>query len=137
MCTVDSEKPFSQEGTCTYLSTYVTTLTRPKNAGLSVSLTRDLVLPNINPTQKQPLQISDTLASVSFRGPEYIIQPGVEGIANLVFDVPEMARSVRGGVRQGGSGYAKHHAAALFEVRCVVSVKLTMGIGRYGLSPRN
>ncbi|TFY51911.1 hypothetical protein EVJ58_g10311, partial [Rhodofomes roseus] len=83
-----------------------------KNTGLSVSLMRDLVLPSQPPNQKQPLQISDTLTSVSFRGPEYIIPPGVS--------------------REDGDKATKKSIEwqmHFFEVRCSVSVKLTMGIG--------
>ncbi|CDO75124.1 hypothetical protein BN946_scf185010.g49 [Trametes cinnabarina] len=97
-----------------------------KNSGLSVTLTRELHLPNIPPSQKQPLQLSDTVTSVSFRGPEYIIVPGAEGIANLVIDVPKNARGVKGGRRVGDEGKISE---CLFEVRCTVSVKLGMGIG--------
>ncbi|OSC98490.1 hypothetical protein PYCCODRAFT_1375122 [Trametes coccinea BRFM310] len=97
-----------------------------KNSGLSVTLTRELYLPSIPPTQKQPLQLSDTVTSVSFRGPEYIIVPGAEGVANLVIDVPKNARGVKGGRRVGDEGRVSE---CLFEVRCMVSVKLGMGIG--------
>ncbi|KAI9001466.1 hypothetical protein BD414DRAFT_533215 [Trametes punicea] len=97
-----------------------------KNSGLSVTLTRELYLPNIPPTQKQPLQLSDTVTSVSFRGPEYIISPGAEGVANLVIDVPKTARGMKGGRRIGDEGKTTE---CLFEVRCIVSVKLSMGIG--------
>ncbi|EED79994.1 predicted protein [Postia placenta Mad-698-R] len=54
-----------------------------KNSGLSVALTRELYLPNQPSGSTQPLQINDTLTSVTFRGPEYIIQPGAEGVATL------------------------------------------------------
>ena len=87
-------------------------------------------MPNIPPTQKQPLQISDTLTSVSFRGPEYILQPGLEGVANLVFDVPAMARSVRGGPRDEDDDGNRVRLPALFEVRCIVTVKVPLGPGR-------
>ncbi|KAH9847837.1 hypothetical protein C2E23DRAFT_889619 [Lenzites betulinus] len=97
-----------------------------KNSGLTVTLTRELYLPNIPPTQKQPLQLSDTVTSVSFKGPEYIIPPGAEGVANLVVDVPKNARGVKGGRRIGDEGRSAEH---LFEVRCIAGVKLTMGIG--------
>ncbi|KAH9930063.1 uncharacterized protein B0H18DRAFT_995072 [Fomitopsis serialis] len=99
-----------------------------KNTGLSVSLTRELVLPSQPPDQKQPLQISDTLTSVSFRGPEYIIHQGSEGVATLVFDLPRNARGIKGGRRQGDEE-TNCTADPLFEVRCLVNVKLTMGIG--------
>ncbi|TBU56615.1 hypothetical protein BD310DRAFT_907616 [Dichomitus squalens] len=97
-----------------------------KNSGLSVTLTRDLYLPNLPTTQKQPLQINDTVTSVNFRGPEYIIPPGVEGVANLVVDVPKHARGVKGGRRIGDGG---KFTESLFEVRCTVGIKLSMGIG--------
>lgn len=87
------------------------------------------MLPNQPPDQKQPLHISDTLTSVSFRGPEYVIQPGVEGVAALVFDIPPSARGVKGGQRQGGEAN-NCTTEALFEVQCLIVVKLTMGIGR-------
>ncbi|PCH42534.1 hypothetical protein WOLCODRAFT_163865 [Wolfiporia cocos MD-104 SS10] len=99
-----------------------------KNSGLSLSLRRELHLPNLSSSQKQPLQISDTLTSVSFKGPEYIIQPGVEGVANLVFDLPKNARGVKGGLRQSDEEGGMQ-AQPLFEVRCTVEVRLTMGIG--------
>ncbi len=98
-----------------------------QNTGLSATLTRELFLPN-QPSQKQPLQLSDTITSVSFRGPEYIIQPGVEGVANLVVDVPKQARGVKGGRRQGNGDKTSE---PLFEVRCMLSIKLALGIGRW------
>lgn len=80
------------------------------------------------------MHISDTLITVPFRGPEYIIPPGAEGVANLVFDVPKHARGVRGGTLdgeepEGGNGVRR--TDSLFEIRCKVEVKLTMGMGRY------
>ncbi|KAH9948610.1 hypothetical protein B0H21DRAFT_733269 [Amylocystis lapponica] len=125
---------FAVAGQPTCVELQVKNHSSKKNTGLSVSLTRELFLPNMPPSQKQPLQISDTLTSVSFRGPEYIIQPGVEGVANLVFDLPKNARGVKGGTRQGD----KEDSAvsdALFEVRCLVNVKLNMGIGSPNLHP--
>ena len=83
-------------------------------------------MPN-QPAQKQPLQINDTVTSVNFRGPEYIIGPGVEGVANLVIDVPKHARGVRGGRRIGGGDKVSE---CLFEVRCTIGIKLSMGFGR-------
>ncbi len=103
-------------------------LTVCQNTRLSVILTRELHLPDIPSNQKQPLQLSDTVTTVSFRGPEYIIPPGVEGVANLVVDVPKHARGVKGGQRRGDGGKS---AGSLFEVRCILGIKLAMGIGRY------
>lgn len=98
-----------------------------KNTGLTVTLSRNLQLANINPHEKPPLRLSDTLTAVSFQGPEFIIHPGVEGVANLVFDVPPHARSLRGGSRDGGEdGRTSKH---LFEVRGTVTVCLALGFG--------
>lgn len=85
-------------------------------------------MPNFPSAEKPPLQISDSLTSVSFRGPEYVIQPGVEGVANLVFDVPADARGVKGGRRQGNE--ESKTTPCLFEVRCIIGVKMSMGFGR-------
>ena len=96
-----------------------------------MTLTRTLYLPG---SAAAPVHISDTLITVPFRGPEYIIPPGAEGVANLVFDVPTHARGVRGGTLdgeepEGGGGVRR--TESLFEIRCKVEVKLTMGMGRY------
>src|SRR5262245_23694782 len=100
-----------------------------KNTGLFITLTRSLHLPNLPPHEKAPLEITDTLATIAFRGQEYIIPPGAEGVASLVFDVPKNSRGVKGGTRQGGEEEARM-TEPLFEVRCVVGIKLGMGIGR-------
>jgi len=108
-----------------------------KNTGLTLSVTRTLYLPAAstgNHQQPAPVQISDVLTTVPYRGPEYIIPPGAEGVANLVFDVPKHARGVRGGTLDGeeieeGKG-ARRHSESLFEIRCKVEVKLSMGMGR-------
>lgn len=75
------------------------------------------------------MRVSDSLTSVSFRGQDYIIQPGSEGVANLVFDVPENARGVNGRQRYGDEEEVRV-TNCLFEVQCLVSVKLAMGFGR-------
>ncbi|GJE85644.1 arrestin-N domain-containing protein [Phanerochaete sordida] len=98
-----------------------------KNTGLNVTLSRNLQLANLAPNEKPPLRLSDTLTSVAFQGPEFVIHPGVEGVANLVFDVPPQARSLRGGVRDGGEdGRTSQH---LFEVRGTVTICLSLGFG--------
>lgn len=90
-------------------------------------MTRQLVLPNVPPDH--PLQIHDTLSNVPFRGPEYVINPGVEGVAHLIFDVPDAARTVKAEPRFGGED-EKRTSPSLFSIRCIVSVKMTMGFGR-------
>jgi hypothetical protein len=103
---------------------------RLQNTGLSITLTRMLHFSELPPSEPPPLQISDTLLTVAFRGPDYIIPPGAEGVASLVFDVPKHARGVRGGMREADEGDVMR-SEPLFEVRCYVGVKMTMGIGRY------
>lgn len=90
---------------------------------------RSLQLPNAPTSDKSPLQISDTLTTVAFRGPEYIVHPGTEGVASLVFDVPRSARSVKGGPRDGDEEEGKV-TECLFEVRCTLSVKIGLPLGR-------
>ncbi|KAF8963101.1 hypothetical protein BDZ97DRAFT_1821755 [Flammula alnicola] len=104
-----------------------------KNTGLTLTLTRTLYLPGSATGQRPtPVQISDTLTTVPFRGPEYIIPSGAEGVANLVFDVPKHAQGVRGGTLDGEEsegGLGPRHTESLFEIKCKVEVKLTMGMG--------
>lgn len=97
-----------------------------KNTGLTITLSRHLLLLGAAPGEKPPLQLSDTLAVIPYRGQEYIIPPGAEGVASLVFDVPKSAKSVKGGSREDDDGRTSE---ALFEVRCIVGVKLNMGLG--------
>ena len=86
-----------------------------------------------------PLQISDTLANITFRGPEYTAHPGTEGIAQLVFDVPRSARTVSAYPRHGGDvdedeaevGAFQRRTAPLFEVRGVLGIRIAMPIGRF------
>jgi hypothetical protein len=106
---------------------------------LTLLLTRTLYLPASSTNSLHsppPVQISDTLVTVPFRGPEYIIPPGAEGVANLVFDVPKEARGVRGGMLdgeelEGEGGGNLRISESLFEIRCKVEVKLGMGMGRF------
>ncbi|KAF8149049.1 hypothetical protein B0H34DRAFT_734649 [Crassisporium funariophilum] len=105
-----------------------------KNSGLTLTLTRTLYLPGSSTGQQRPapVQISDVLTTVPFRGSEYIIPPGAEGVANLVFDVPKNARGVQGGTLDGEEsegGIGPRHTESLFEIKCKVEVKLIMGMG--------
>jgi len=105
-----------------------------QTTGLILTLTRSLILQNSAPS-KNPLQISDTLLTESFKAAEYCVGPGVEGVANLVFDVPKHARGVRGGTREGGEEDEPRFSEGMFEVKCVISVKIGMGVGRYSKAP--
>lgn len=114
-----------------------------RTTGLHVTVSRHLHLPApANSDVRKvphPLQISDTLASITFRGPEYIAQPSTEGIAQLVFDVPRTARTVSAYLRHGGDidedeaesdAFRKRtRTAPLFEVRCVLAIRIVMPIG--------
>ncbi|KAJ7600305.1 hypothetical protein C8J56DRAFT_813096 [Mycena floridula] len=106
-----------------------------KNSSLSLSLTRTLHLHAdsaiSDADSKPPLKLSDTVAEVSFKGPEYVIPPGVEGVASLVFDVPRDARGVKGGMLLGAPNKSGNPEVtkALFEIRCIVEVRMGMGLG--------
>jgi len=93
-------------------------------------LTRNLHLAKVPALEQAPLQISDTLTTVAFRGPEYLVHPGTEGVASLVFDVPQNARSLKGGPRDGDEEEGKT-TDCLFEVRCTLGIKIGLPFGRY------
>lgn len=83
------------------------------------------------PGQKPRIEVSDNLASVSFRAQEYALPPGAEGVANLVFDLPEIARGVKGGARYSNEENRK--TPYLFEIQCVAVIKFTMGLERLAI----
>lgn len=97
-----------------------------------MTLSRQLKLED-SPDQKDasPLQISDTLLAVPFRGPEYTVFPSSEGLANLIIDVPRKARGVIGGLRQDCEERGRTQKPSLFFVQCILSVKLGLGFGTY------
>jgi hypothetical protein len=98
-----------------------------QNTNLVLSLNRTLIL-HTNSTK--PLEISDTLLTVPYRGQEYTLPPGGEGVAHLVFDVPITARSVRGGTYDGDDDGVRNTSEALFSIQASVEVKVGMGLGR-------
>ena len=56
-------------------------------------------------------------------------------MASLVFDVPKSARGAKGGMYLGDAEFDKvpgkrKETRALFEVQCILSIKLVMGLGR-------
>jgi hypothetical protein len=89
-----------------------------------------LHLPGAPQSDSQPLQITDTLTTVNFRGPEYTALPGTEGLAQLVFDVPKKARTIRGGGRKGADEEVLPKEP-LFEVRCTLNIRINLPIGRF------
>lgn len=80
---------------------------------------------------KVPVHLSDTLFSESFRGAEYSVHPGTEGVAKLVFNVPKVARVVKGGVREDSEDNegGRKRTEPLFEIHCILGVKIGMGVG--------
>ncbi|KAF8800463.1 hypothetical protein BYT27DRAFT_7262865 [Phlegmacium glaucopus] len=120
-------------GGTAYLELQVKNHSNKKNSSLTLTLTRTLYLPGQQQLQQPAtVRISDTLTTVPFRGPEYIIPPASEGVANQVFDVPKLAPGVQSGTLDGESeedGGQTRRTESHFEIRCEVEVKLGMGIG--------
>ena len=71
--------------------------------------------------------LSDVATQVEFRGPEYSVPPGIEGIASLVVDIPRHSRGVKGGLRVDDNGKTTE---GFFEVRCTLSLRIDMPLGR-------
>ncbi|GJJ08717.1 hypothetical protein Clacol_002936 [Clathrus columnatus] len=111
------------------LELHVKNQTSKKTTGLTLALTRSLHLCGAG--NSIPVQLTDTLITESFRSAEYCVPPGIEGVANLVFDVPSSTRVVKGGLREGNldSSGVQKHIDPLFELRCYLSVKIGMGLG--------
>ena len=106
-----------------------------QSTSLSLSLTRNLQLSSSSTTESRQLprdlEISDVLLTVPFKGPEYVVHPDTEGVANLVFDVPEDAKSVHGGIRDGGDecDHTSRYHDSLFSVNCFIRIKIGMSSG--------
>ncbi|KAF8800499.1 hypothetical protein BYT27DRAFT_7200113 [Phlegmacium glaucopus] len=104
-------------GRTAYWELQVENHSNKKNSSLTLTLTRTLYLPGQQQLQQPTTaQISDTLTTVPFRGPEYIIPPGAEGVDNLVFDVPKLARGVQGGTE------------SLFEIRKDIILQIPIDV---------
>lgn len=100
----------------------------PKTSNVTIHLVRQLHLSNL-PPGRDAFQITDTVLTVPFRGNVYSVQPGTEGVANLTFEVPRNARSVKGGAREGGDDEGGRLTDSLFDIQCLVNVKIGMSIG--------
>lgn len=98
-----------------------------QTSGITVTLTRDLHLSESFLAGKSPPKISDISTQVEFRGPEYSVPPGIDGIATLVIDIPRHSRGVKGGFRTDDNGKAIND---FFEVRCALSLIIEMPPGR-------
>lgn len=84
---------------------------------------RDLHLSQSFLAGKSPPNISDISTEVEFRGPEYSVPPGIEGVATLVIDIPRHSRGVKGGLRVADNGKATE---SFFEVRCALRLRIDM-----------
>lgn len=105
-----------------------------QNIGLSLSLNRTLLLPSTrSDSGSTPSQLSDTILTVPFEGPEYTLPPDGEGVAHLVFDVPLTAKGVRGGTYERDVNEAGQASEALFTIQATIQVKVVMDLGRYVL----
>lgn len=70
-----------------------------------------------------------------FRGPEYTVSAGSEGVASLMLDIPRKACGVVCGPREDFYEREGSKTPPLFFVQCVLSVKLSMGFARYMQHP--
>ena len=99
---------------------------------LSITFTWHLHLPNALGPPRVLLQIMDTLATVYFRGPKYVLHPGTGGVALLVLEVLACTRMERHG---GNGAEGAQSKEPLFEVRCTLNVHPAMPIGRCVVHP--
>ncbi|KIK82288.1 hypothetical protein PAXRUDRAFT_832297 [Paxillus rubicundulus Ve08.2h10] len=92
-------------------------------SGITLTLTRALHLSQSLLAGKSPPDISEVVTQVDFRGPEYSVPPGTEGVASLVIDIPRHSRGAQGGPRVDGNGKTTD---SLFEVRSTLDVIIDM-----------
>ena len=64
-----------------------------------------------------------------FRGSDYIVQKGTEGVANLVFTVPKSARGVRKGDLTVEGDDESYELESLFHIQCILGITIGMGVG--------
>ena len=98
-----------------------------QTCGITLSLMRSLHLSSSLLADKPPLDISDLVTQVDFRGPEYSLPPGIEGVASLVVDIPRHSRGSRGHPRLDNSGKSTD---SLFDIRCSFNIRVEMPPGR-------
>lgn len=93
-----------------------------------MKLVRKLHL-ELPPADGHAIEVTDTVATVPFSGPEYTVQAFSEGVAHLAMTIPRSARGVCRGPRQAldsrGRPYMKD---ALFHVQCYLLVTMSTGI---------
>lgn len=94
-------------------------------SGVTLTLSRELRLSSPS-VDKDAFTITDTVTEVEFRSHEYMVPPGIEGIANLVINIPRSSRGSRGDARVGENGKTTD---CLFEVCCSLKLRIDMPIG--------
>lgn len=95
--------------------------------GLKVSLVQQLHLEDL-PADSLPLEVVDTLTSVTFEGPEYEVQAFSEGVAHLSVKIPRSAGGVCRGPRElGDEGASLTSKRALFYTQCYLKVSTSTG----------
>ncbi|KAF8556498.1 hypothetical protein OG21DRAFT_1506414 [Imleria badia] len=113
-------------GESAYINLQLKNHTHRWTSGVTVTLTRDLHLSTSFLAGRSPPNISDVTTQVEFRGPEYSVPPGVEGIARLVIDIPRHSRGVKGGLRVDDNGRTTE---GFFEVGCTLRLRIDMPPG--------
>ncbi|KAF8800827.1 hypothetical protein BYT27DRAFT_7199285 [Phlegmacium glaucopus] len=114
-------------GGTAYLELQVKNHSNKKNSSLTLTLTRTLYLLGRQQLQQlATVQISDTLTTVPFRGPEYIIPPGAVGVANMVFDVPKA--TLDGEIEEDGG--QPRRTESLFEIRKDIILQIPIDVVR-------
>jgi hypothetical protein len=97
-------------------------------SGVSLRLVRKLKVEHL-PENGQALEITDTLASESFRGPDYTVQSFSEGVAYLTLHIPRGAHGVCRGPREAldarGEPFLRE---GLFYIQCFLMVSTSLGI---------
>lgn len=84
------------------------------------------------PTDGHAIEVSDTLLTVPFDGPEYTIQSFSEGVAHLVVTIPRSARGLRQGPREAlDSRGIPYMESGLFHVQCYLVVSMSTGFMTY------
>ncbi|THH10040.1 hypothetical protein EW145_g1598 [Phellinidium pouzarii] len=121
--------PYVVAGHSACVELFVKNHSTKKTSSLNLRLMRHLHLPT-NAQSSKFLQISDTLVNIPFRGEEYVVHPGTEGIANLVFSIPVGAQGVRPGrLDTGEQEENTRERESLFDVRCIIEARLGLGLG--------